>query len=58
MERATLIRTFNRMNDLIPSASVSGTINYQGVDLYDKDVDPNASEEKDRYGVSEAKSFS
>ena len=28
------------MNDLIPSASVSGTINYQGVDLYDKDVDP------------------
>ena len=44
------------MNDLIPSASVSGTINYQGVDLYDKDVDP-VREEKDRYGVSEAKSF-
>ena len=38
--KSTLIRTFNRMNDLIPSASVSGTINYQGVDLYDKDVDP------------------
>ena len=38
--KSTLIRTFNRMNDLIPSASVSGTINYQGVDLYDNDVDP------------------
>jgi len=38
--KSTLIRTFNRMNDLILGAEVKGTINYQGVDLYDKMVDP------------------
>ena len=38
--KSTLIRTFNRMNDLIFGAKVNGTINYQGVDLYDKIVDP------------------
>jgi len=38
--KSTLIRTFNRMNDLILGAKVNGTITYQGVDLYDKMVDP------------------
>ncbi len=38
--KSTLIRTFNRMNDLILGAKVNGTITYQGVDLYDKIVDP------------------
>ncbi|MFL2678516.1 MAG: phosphate ABC transporter ATP-binding protein, partial [Candidatus Actinomarina sp.] len=38
--KSTLIRTFNRMNDLILGAKVKGTITYQGVDLYDKMVDP------------------
>ena len=28
------------MNDLILGAKVNGTITYQGVDLYDKMVDP------------------
>ncbi len=38
--KSTLIRSFNRMNDLILGAKVNGTITYQGVDLYDKMVDP------------------
>jgi phosphate transport system ATP-binding protein len=38
--KSTFIRCFNRMNDLIPSARVSGTVRYHGVDLYGKDVDP------------------
>jgi len=38
--KSTFIRCFNRMNDLIPSASVHGTIRYHGVDLYGPDVDP------------------
>jgi phosphate transport system ATP-binding protein len=38
--KSTLIRSLNRMNDLIPEAHVEGTIRYQGVDLYGKDVDP------------------
>ncbi|MDQ3934723.1 MAG: phosphate ABC transporter ATP-binding protein PstB [Actinomycetota bacterium] len=38
--KSTLIRVFNRMNDLIPSASVSGQVLYRGEDLYAPHVDP------------------
>jgi phosphate transport system ATP-binding protein len=38
--KSTFIRCFNRMNDLIPSARVAGTILYHEVDLYGVEVDP------------------
>jgi len=38
--KSTLIRCLNRMNDLIPSATVSGEVNYHGSNLYGADVDP------------------
>jgi phosphate transport system ATP-binding protein len=38
--KSTFIRCFNRMNDLIPSAAVEGTVLYHGADLYASDVDP------------------
>ena len=38
--KSTILRCFNRMNDLIPSARVSGNIKYQGVNIYDDEVDP------------------
>ena len=38
--KSTVLRSFNRMNDLIPTARVEGTLNYHGVDLYDPRVDP------------------
>ena len=38
--KSTLIRCLNRMNDLIPSASVEGSVLYHGEDLYGKGVDP------------------
>jgi len=38
--KSTFIRCFNRMNDLIPTAVVEGTVNYHGQDLYGPDVDP------------------
>src|ERR671910_1002559 len=38
--KSTFIRCFNRMNDLIPTASVEGTILYHDQDLYGADVDP------------------
>ena len=38
--KSTLIRCLNRMNDLIPTASVDGTVLYHGQDLYGKQVDP------------------
>jgi phosphate transport system ATP-binding protein len=38
--KTTLLRCLNRMNDLIPSASVAGSISYHGADLYARSVDP------------------
>ncbi len=38
--KSTLLRCLNRMNDLIPSASVSGTVLYHDQDLYAPDIDP------------------
>ena len=38
--KSTFLRCFNRMNDLIAGARVSGTVEYRGVDLYDPAVDP------------------
>ncbi|HEV8681735.1 MAG TPA: phosphate ABC transporter ATP-binding protein PstB [Actinomycetota bacterium] len=38
--KSTMIRVLNRMNDLIPSARVSGKVLYNGQDLYEPAVDP------------------
>ena len=38
--KTTLIRCFNRLNDLIPSAKVEGELLYHGEDLYGPKVDP------------------
>ncbi len=38
--KSTLIRVLNRMNDLIPSASVEGEVLYHGEDIYNPQVDP------------------
>ncbi len=38
--KSTVLRSFNRMNDLIPTARVVGEVLYHGVDLYDARVDP------------------
>lgn len=36
--KSTLLRTLNRMNDLIPSVKVSGSILYNGIDIFRPDV--------------------
>jgi phosphate transport system ATP-binding protein len=38
--KSTFIRCFNRMNDLIPNATVAGDVRYHGTDLYASGVDP------------------
>jgi phosphate transport system ATP-binding protein len=38
--KSTLLRCINRMNDLVPSFRGEGRIEYRGLDLYAKDVDP------------------
>jgi phosphate transport system ATP-binding protein len=38
--KTTVLRCFNRMNDLIHGARVDGSLLYQGVDLYGPDVSP------------------
>jgi phosphate transport system ATP-binding protein len=38
--KTTVLRCLNRMNDLVETARVEGTVRYHGVDLYDPRVDP------------------
>jgi phosphate transport system ATP-binding protein len=38
--KTTVLRCFNRMNDLIAGAKVEGRLAYHGVDLYDDKVNP------------------
>jgi phosphate transport system ATP-binding protein len=38
--KSTVLRSLNRMNDLIPGSRLTGTINYHGTDIYGKGVDP------------------
>lgn len=38
--KSTLLRSFNRMNDFVPSCHVTGELLMQGQNLYSKDVDP------------------
>ena len=40
--KTTVLRTLNRMNDLIPGAHVDGDVHYRGASLYAKDVSPIA----------------
>ena len=47
--KSTLIRCLNRMNDLIPGATVDGKVSYHGQDLYGSEVD--AVEVRKRIGM-------
>ncbi len=38
--KSTLLRSINRMNDLVDGVRVTGAVRYDGVELYDADVDP------------------
>ena len=38
--KSTVLRSFNRMNDLIPAARVEGDVLFHGKNIYDSDVDP------------------
>jgi phosphate transport system ATP-binding protein len=40
--KTTVLRSFNRMNDLVPGARVEGEMSYRGVSLYSKGVSPIA----------------
>ena len=40
--KTTVLRTLNRMNDLIPGARVEGEVRYHGVALYGRDVSATA----------------
>ena len=47
--KTTVLRCFNRMNDLIPTARVDGTLTYQGINLYEPDI--SAVEVRRRIGM-------
>ncbi len=37
--KSTFLKTLNRMNDLIPGAKITGTVNYNGIDVYAPSTD-------------------
>ena len=37
--KSTFLRTINRMNDLIPSVKITGSLTYRGQEIYCKDLD-------------------
>lgn len=39
--KSTFLKTLNRMNDLIPGVKISGSVQYDGVDIFDPTVDVN-----------------
>jgi phosphate transport system ATP-binding protein len=47
--KTTMLRTLNRMHDVIPGARVAGKVNYHGVNLYAPDV--SATEVRRRIGM-------
>jgi phosphate transport system ATP-binding protein len=47
--KTTVLRSFNRMHDVIPGARVAGTLRYHGIDLYGADV--SATEVRRRIGM-------
>ncbi len=47
--KTTMLRCFNRMNDLIDTARVEGKIHYHGIDLYQQSID--ATEVRRRIGM-------
>lgn len=47
--KSTFIKTLNRMNDLIPGVKVTGSVNYRGQNIYDKNV--NVSELRKNIGM-------
>jgi phosphate transport system ATP-binding protein len=40
--KSTVLRSLNRMNDLVPGARVAGTVSYRGQNIYARGVDPIA----------------
>src|SRR5882762_988882 len=47
--KTTMLRTLNRMHDVIPGARVAGRVSYHGVDLYAPEV--SATEVRRRIGM-------
>ncbi len=38
--KSTMLRSFNRMNELVPTARAEGQVIFEGKNIYDPDVDP------------------
>jgi phosphate transport system ATP-binding protein len=47
--KTTVLRCLNRMNDLVPSARIAGSIRFHGIDIYGREV--SATEVRRRIGM-------
>ncbi len=39
--KSTFLKTLNRMNDLVPNVKITGSVKYNGTDIFSKDVNVN-----------------
>jgi phosphate transport system ATP-binding protein len=44
--KSTVLRSFNRMNDLIPSSRTEGSVLFHGQNIYDSNIDPVSIRQK------------
>lgn len=44
--KSTFLKTLNRMNDLVDNVRITGTVRYDGADIYDRSVDVTALRKK------------
>ena len=57
MRKSTLLKSLNRMNDLVEGCKIDGLIALDGEDIYGNNMDVNLLR-KSWYGISEGKSIS
>jgi phosphate transport system ATP-binding protein len=38
--KSTMLRAFNRMNELVPTARTEGEVFFEGINIYDEEIDP------------------
>jgi phosphate transport system ATP-binding protein len=38
--KSTMLRAFNRMNELVPTARTEGEVLFEGINIYDEEIDP------------------
>ena len=58
LRKIHLLKTLNRMNDLVKGVRITGSVCYLGQDIHAPEVEGKRAAAADRHGIPEAESFS